>query len=141
MAGPFELKLREFAAKAEGRADAAVREVVLEIGRRLIVRSPVDTGRFRSNWFYDLDGFSREATDATGAEAVQSIGAMPLKAAGHVHTIVNNLPYAWRLEYGWSKQAPLGMVALTAIEFRGIVDGAAAKAAGMNSISVLGSDE
>ncbi len=140
MSGPFEAKLREFAAKAGDRADAAVREVVLEIGRRLIIRSPVDTGRFRSNWFYQLDGYSSATTDDTKADAVEGIASMPVKAAGHVHTIVNNLPYAWRLENGWSKQAPLGMVAITAVEFRGIVDGAAQRAAGMDAAG-LGSAE
>lgn len=141
MAGPFEAQLREFAAKAGARADAAVREVVLEIGRRLVIRSPVDTGRFRSNWFYSLGAPSDATTDETGARQVQGIGEMPAQASGKVHYITNNLPYAWRLETGWSKQAPLGMVAITAIEFRGIVDGAAQRAAGLNSISVLGSEE
>ena len=39
--------------------------------------------------------------------------------------LVNNLPYAVRLEYGWSKQAPAGMVRITAAEFQSIVDDAA----------------
>jgi hypothetical protein len=50
---------------------------------------------------------------------------LPKDAAGKVHYITNNLPYAWRLEHGHSKQAPAGMVGLTVVEFAGIVDKAA----------------
>lgn len=35
--------------------------------------------------------------------------------------IVNGLPYAERLENGWSKQAPLGMVALTVQELQNVI--------------------
>lgn len=39
--------------------------------------------------------------------------------------LTNNLPYIERLERGWSKQAPTGMVALTVAEFGGIAADAA----------------
>lgn len=142
MAGPFELALRQFAEKAGERADAAVREVVFEISARLIYRSPVKTGRFRGNWFYSLDSADRSTTSELVADAaaiyqggaaaafsttINKLGAMPTAAAGHVHRLQNNLPYAWPLEYGHSKQAPNGMVGLTVAEFAGIVDGAVSK--------------
>jgi hypothetical protein len=45
-----------------------------------------------------------------------------------VHFLTNNLPYALRLEYGWSKnQAPAGMVGLAVAEFQSIVRDAAAE--------------
>lgn len=125
MAGPFELALSQFAQKAGDNADQVVKEVVLEVASRLIVRSPVDTGRFRSNWFYSLGSADPTITGAVGAASLQGAGDLPTKAAGQVHWIQNNLPYAQRLEGGWSKQAPNGMVALTVIEFEGIVDKAA----------------
>jgi hypothetical protein len=37
----------------------------------------------------------------------------------------NNLPYAWALEHGHSKQRPNGFVGLTVLEFAAIVDKAA----------------
>ncbi len=128
MSGPFELQLRAYAEKAKGNADAVVRKVVLDIGARLIARSPVDTGRFRSNWFYNLDAASGAADAETGASEVRGIETIPLKASGHFHTITNNLPYAWKLETGHSKQAPSGMVGLTHMEFLPIVSAAAAAA-------------
>lgn len=149
MAGPFELALRAFAEKAKGNADAAVRAVVLEIASRLIVRSPVDTGRFRGNWFYSLDRLDGRAIGGTaeGAAAIYQGGAaaaysttvnniaeLPITAGGHVHYLQNNLPYAMRLEFGFSgtdslgrsySQAPRAFVRLTLAEFKQIADGAA----------------
>lgn len=34
----------------------------------------------------------------------------------------NSLPYAFRLENGWSKQAPMGMVKVTTAEWRDIAE-------------------
>jgi hypothetical protein len=43
-----------------------------------------------------------------------------IKVNGQTIFITNSLPYAQRLEYGWSKQAPLGVVRITAVEFQSI---------------------
>jgi len=145
MAGPFELALRQFAKDAGERADVAVREVVLEVANRLIYRSPVDTGRFRGNWFYSLDQLERGLTTGPEPEVaaaiyqgadvavryaavLQNTSDLPVKAAGSVHYIQNNLPYAWPLERGHSSQAPHGMVGLTVQDFKGITDDAVKKA-------------
>lgn len=122
MAGEFKLALSQFAAKAGDNADKAVRGVVLEIGSRVVVRSPVDTGRFRSNWFYSRGGPTSDTTAQTGVTSVNGADVVSGKAAGDVFYIQNNLPYAWALERGHSKQAPAGMVGLTVLEFSGIVD-------------------
>jgi hypothetical protein len=63
----------------------------------------------------DLDDKIGKATVAK-SEAV----TMGVKA-GDTITLVNNLPYAQRLENGWSGQAPNGMVSLTAQEFQQVV--------------------
>jgi hypothetical protein len=131
VAGPFELSIRQFAARAGENADKVVRDVVLEIWSRVIIRSPVDTGRFRANWQYSLGQMRPGSLTVTGSSAAPaSAPGAPLVglagAAKAVHVIHNNLPYARSLEYGHSqKQAPNGMVRLTIREFANIVDGAA----------------
>ncbi len=42
--------------------------------------------------------------------------------AGDVIYLANSLPYIRRLEYGWSKQAPAGMVRGTVGEFQQAID-------------------
>jgi hypothetical protein len=51
---------------------------------------------------------------------------VPNDAAGRVFYLANNVPYAQRIEDGWSRQAPTGLVALTAMEFQNIVGESAA---------------
>jgi len=41
---------------------------------------------------------------------------------GDIVYLANNLPYAQRLEDGWSQQAPEGMVKLTVQRFQQIAD-------------------
>jgi hypothetical protein len=66
--------------------------------------------------------------DPGGSATVEAmIGAVPEKAAGTIMYLTNNVPYAQRIEDGWSRQAPTGLVALTAMEFQQIVDASAAE--------------
>lgn len=85
-------------------------------------------GRFRGNWQIGV-GVSPNGTldvvdnQGDGSKTYSSIQAsIPDKAAGNIYYLVNNLPYAQRLEDGWSKQAPIGMVALTVVKWQTIVD-------------------
>ncbi|MFM9433468.1 hypothetical protein ACFDR9_000509 [Janthinobacterium sp. CG_23.3] len=56
---------------------------------------------------------------------VRIMAGIPKAAAGNVYYIVNNRPYAVGLENGWSRQAPVGMVGLTALNWQNIVNDAA----------------
>ena len=127
--GPFELQLRAFAEKAKDNADQVTRKVVLDVWARIIERSPVDTGRFRGNWTYSINAKvdQTKAVAGTSASPAPAPGAPDVEdgAFGRVHFITNSLPYAQRLETGYSNQAPLGMVGLTVTEFNAIVGNAA----------------
>lgn len=136
----FKGDLLAFAEKSKENMAEVTRKVVQEVGAKIVERSPVGDGslwksppppgyaggRFRGNWQY---GFNASPTgdlpdiDPTGEVSIQRIGAV-LGEPG-LHYIVNGLPYAQRLENGWSTQAPAGMVGLVKIEFSGIVDLAA----------------
>lgn len=146
----FAPDLQRFAEKAKEKADEAVGAIVVNIARRIDERSPVGDptkwdkefvakakelgwigegyigGHFRANWQLGID--VRPAGEIAGVdpsgEATQGkiVAAVPDEAAGHVYYLVNNAPYARRLEEGYSKQAPQGMVGLTVVEFQSIAD-------------------
>lgn len=111
---------RDFAAllkKAGDKAEMVVRKTALELQSSMIEMSPVDTGRFKGNWQCGV-GVVNTATDSgedkTGAGAIgRTQAALGSWKVGQTITLSNSLPYARRLEYGWSKQAPGGMVRLT----------------------------
>lgn len=126
--GSFADALAKFAEDTETKAHDLVREVVLETGRRVIARSPVDTSAFKSNWRYGLetrDAFFNEA--ARGITELNNLEELPKRAAGFVHFVSNAAPYGPALERGHSQQAPQGLVALTALEFDSIVEAAVLK--------------
>jgi hypothetical protein len=124
--GQFALQLAEFAKKAGANADLVVQKVAIDLLGRVVMRSPVDTGRFRANWAVTVGAPSTgttEATDKSGNGAVEA-GSRVLASfqVGPSIFITNNLPYGPRLEYeGWSKQAPAGMVRVSVAEFEGLI--------------------
>lgn len=125
----FASQIAAFGNKCGIRMDQVVRKVVLDLGRELVTRTPVDTGMARSNWFFGFDRIS--SVDSTrsknGAPSLARAAAFTsgLKA-GTVCYITNNLPYIMRLEFGYSKQAPAGMARITVARFQRMVDGIAA---------------
>lgn len=131
MAGQeFSLAIAAWCEKSADRADLVLRKVALDIGARVVLRSPVDTGRFRANWQYGVSGPNTAtlvAADKSGQSSIARIAAGVATARlGDVIYISNALPYALRLETGWSKQAPAGMVGLTVTEFQSAIDRAVA---------------
>lgn len=136
----FALDLQKFASKVGEQADQVVGEIVIGVARELDMRSPVGDatywthpapagyvgGRFRANWQLGVNvkaSGTVQANDTNGTIALPAIIAgLPEEAAGNVFYLSNNLPYAQRIEDGWSRQAPQGLVGLTAIKFQQIVD-------------------
>jgi len=123
--GPFELQLRAFAEKAGENADLVVRKVIVDVYAELILKSPVDTGRFRANWIYSVNakasGMVATAGTTLAPTPAPDAPEVAAEAFGKVHYLTNNLPYAQRLETGHSKQAPSGLVGLTVIRWQEIV--------------------
>lgn len=135
----FALDLQRFAEKTKEKADDAVGAIVVQVAARVDMRSPVGDasywtsppppgyvgGRFRANWQLGVDTIPAgelNVVDPTGEATRGRIFAMvPDDAAGKTYFLVNNLPYAHRLEDGYSRQAPQGMVGLTVVEFQQVV--------------------
>lgn len=119
--GSFSLSLATFARKYEEKAETLVKAVALDVLKTIVLRTPVDTGRARGNWQVTIGVPATgrlERLDKQGAAAIASgSSAVAGFKVGPTIWLVNNLPYAVRLEYGWSKQAPAGMVRLTQREW------------------------
>lgn len=93
------------------------REAAMMVLRGVVVRSPVDTGRFRSNWqITEGRKASGEITEIQDAVAAGRAALETFNKDSLVLYVTNNLPYAEALEEGHSDFAPNGMVALTIVE-------------------------
>ncbi len=128
MAG-FADSVAEYGASVEAGLNEWTRQTILEVGRRLISRSPIDTGRFVSNWNYSLMTPDPGTSERVDVRTVNYLEDIPATSIGLVHYITNGLPYANALEYGHSPQTPPGgMVGLTEIEMPQIAREAARSA-------------
>lgn len=103
--------LREISAK-EGR------ELMINIDRRMVMETPVDTGAARRNWLASVDQPDNSIIDEDNVDlstaAMQAIeqGASTFGGAKTYDRLYlqNSLPYIQRLNEGWSRQAPTGFV-------------------------------
>ena len=117
----FRRDMRRIIDKAKNKNDQLVRKLCLDMYSRLVFKSPVDTGRFRANWqvgYGAPDTTTTLETDQSGNAAVAKAEVELRGAGGNVVYLTNALPYAKRLEDGWSKQSPSGMVKLTVVELQ-----------------------
>lgn len=79
-------------------------------------------GRFRGNWQVTFDRPAVGAIDRVDKAGTATLAAgrevLAHYDSGEYGSIwfTNNVPYAQRLEYGWSKQAPAGIVRVVAAE-------------------------
>jgi hypothetical protein len=119
----FSDDLQRFAETAGATVDETLRAVTFELFSSVITDTPVDTGRARGNWQCRIDQRPTGTTERTGADAATAEAQAQLGAfgAGHTAWLINNLPYIERLEYGYSKQAPAGMVRKNVARIRQIV--------------------
>ena len=122
----FALDVSKFVEKAKKNPEKVMRQVSVKLFSAIIKASPVDTGRFRMNWMASGSAPSSGTTDATdksGNIAIGNATSFVLKATDwREFTLTNNLPYAQRLEYGWSQQAPAGVVRTNVSRFQQLIN-------------------
>ncbi|MCT8955152.1 HK97 gp10 family phage protein [Pseudomonas lundensis] len=122
MRGSWSVPPSLFADVVEEDLMKRVRTIALAMLQEIVLRSPVDTGRFRNNNIVSIVSpvyASTVETDASGAGTI-SRGAAAMSGLEPYTTVFiqNNLPYAQRLEDGHSKQAPPG--GIYAASFHGV---------------------
>jgi len=109
------------------QAPQFIRKIALELLKKVTMKSPVDTGRFRANWMVGIGGADETTTESTVNDAMMrgSIVLTGYKTLKQIH-ISNNLPYAAALEHGHSQQAPLGVAEISVEEIEAHFNGGAA---------------
>lgn len=135
----LELQLAKFAEKTNAKVETVIRKVSLELLKGVVLMSPVGNpdlwkhpvkgyvgGRFRGNWQVSIGvpaAGALDLTDRNGAATISKGAAVITNVrADESIWLVNNLAYARRIEYGWSKQAPAGCVRVTVARFQSLIE-------------------
>ncbi|WP_275150686.1 hypothetical protein [Citrobacter koseri] len=129
----FSLDVKAFVEATKRDMLEVTKKAVIDVSNRVVDMSPVDTGRFRSNWEIGQDVVPDSAQPEMGPyPRGPEVKARLASQAGAITRdvrfifLANTLPYAYRLEMeGWSKQAPAGMLRVVVPEFQTYLDKAA----------------
>lgn len=133
----FEQQMEKIIKDREEKALNIFRAIALQLFDRVIRRTPVDTGRARANWNAAIDNPDMSTTDATPDEGSGATAPAASRASNEANRkaqskalvadlgdtlyLTNNLPYISALEYGYSNQAPRGMVRVTVSELKQVL--------------------
>lgn len=132
MTKDFARDIQSWTVSAQGLALETLHAAAREAGKRVIERTPHDTGHARANWTAaagEPDTTVTPTPEPQSPDAATQTSLNRLDAAladwnpqtHSVFHIANSVPYIGPLEYGHSGQAPHGMVRLTASEWSAIV--------------------
>jgi len=127
----FNVELDKAAERIHGDFKKFHKMVCLEVLKRIVFRTPVDTGRARGNWQTEIgksattsllvEGNEFDMADFAMSGAIQKLGDIPPFSIVH---ITNNIEYIYYLEYDKrSSQFPEGMVEITLTEMAGWLAG------------------
>lgn len=123
----FNRDLKAFSDKLGIDHVTVVKKIGLDLFRRIIEKTPVDTGRARASWTIAIAipdrtvaalGSYPEYQSGAGPGVAMAASTLNGLAPGEYQPvwISNNLPYIAALENGHSQQAPSGMVSLSIAE-------------------------
>lgn len=120
----FSSDIAKFAAKTEGNVDKLRRGVFQNLAGNIIEATPIKTGRAAGNWQATVNTPATGTVTNTSPTAAVAAAQAASQAAKEDSTLwlINNLPYIKRLEYGYSKQAPQGMLRLAVQNFQAAID-------------------
>jgi hypothetical protein len=130
-ADEFNLQLEALVVAVHGDLGQIVRATVLKLFRKIVFNSPVDTGTYRaSHGIRNGDPGDDKAANVEYPAGTKNGSSAPATSRarswfwepgmGPIY-IFNNLPYAERIELGWSSQkAPDGVYAKSMSEFDSI---------------------
>lgn len=140
--GKFSDQIRQFNIDFSNLSDEVFRVTTIKFFGQIVQASPVDTGRFRANWFATISRpstkielNSKKSEDQVNQRIERKING---SRESRVFWLTNNLPYSEVIEFGgygdgsktrggFSRQAPRGVVRITAKRFSKIFNENASK--------------
>lgn len=118
-------ELQRIATAKKKTLNQAYRMILNDVANQMITSSPFDTGAFRSNWMSSAN-FADLSYDKTETSVTTSFGRLTATLSSLTTNdsfyFTNSLPYAEKLEEGWSDFAPMGIVNVAINDFHSIVE-------------------
>ena len=120
----FTLAIKEFMAQTKEDHRNMTARAGMELARRVILKTPVDTGRARGSFMATIGAPASGQSgliDPTGQNAIAAAISTYSRAPAFSNLwLTSNLEYILDLEYGSSRQAPQGMVRVSIAELESL---------------------
>lgn len=124
MALSFHQSIKNFVKKTDASMSDIVSASAIELFTNVVIGTPVRDGYAKGGWKVTFTTPSVkvvERQDPTGSKAINEINTKIDGSGRDEFFLTNNLPYIERLEYGYSDQAPEGMVRISVAKWDSIV--------------------
>jgi hypothetical protein len=127
------LGFQRFRRTVHQRATFVARNVAQQLAETIVTLTPEDTSNAENNWDAALNTVPQQYDDTRrspgGEEAInRAVQIAEQLRIGDSFALANSAPYIFRLENGWSQQAPNGMRDITTAMFQRMVEQAARRA-------------
>lgn len=112
--------------KMESNTSKLQKAIFLELSKRVIDVTPVDTGRARANWQAEINQTKKGLVESFSAESASNKALLSVSRVLEKHStgdklvLNNNVAYIRELDQGSSKQAPNGIVDVARANFNSI---------------------
>ena len=130
----FTVPLSKIGSRIQAELTEEVRKRTHELFTKIVMRTPVDSGKARANWNVSRGRANYSFTEKTDVgRALAQVNKVLTMPVGSVVYLANGVPYIRLLEYGgypknpkeptgktvggFSSQAPAGMVRISVLEF------------------------
>lgn len=99
----------------EDHVSAVSKKLMIDIDRRVVFETPVDTASAKRSWVAGVNRSPTEVFDLPGGSNINAAESQAIQQAESTISrakafdtiyVVNNQPYIERLNDGWSNQAP-----------------------------------
>ena len=134
----FSIDLSRAVKKVKENAEDVVKGTTFQLFTNIVKRTPVGNpsiwqskppkgyigGTLRNSWYCAINnaaGVPKRKPSKSGSESIKSLVAIQNYTLGDSVYLVNRAPYARRVEFGWSSQAPAGMARISLAEVKDVI--------------------
>lgn len=110
----FSDDIKKFAEKAGKTQERIALEMIVDLNRLVVEKTPVDTGNARGGWTASINApivmmGDIGAKDKSGSRTVNKLSKVAQRAMGNVYYLTNSVSYILPLEFGTKKMRPFAM--------------------------------
>ena len=110
--GSFALQLTQASKEVMEAVTLRQRWIIFELAKAIVMDSPVDKGTFRGNWRFSFSHDQQQLNrqDPSGATVLAELQSFINGYNSGEMWLLNGMRYGTKLEYGYSRKAPGGMI-------------------------------